>query len=169
MDVSVLKEDQMKHVLWIFALLFCLSVLSGCGGSSNAATLPAEAQFVVLKEGYLTESGVHTKKQAKVISTQADYATELAIYTSVAPGPVDFTNGKVLLVDMGSRSSMGYSIRVASIDVADSWVVVNVELVKPGPQCIVGALLSNPYQFNFIPTMKEILLSENVVVTTCSP
>lgn len=157
----------MKHVLRITVLLVCLSAISGCGGSSTAATLPAEAQFVVLKEGPLPDGGVFTKKQAKVISTQADYAAELITYTSVAPGLVDFTKGKVLLVDMGSRSSGGYSIRVASIDVADSWVVANVELVKPGPQCVTTTALTNPYQFTFIPTLKEILLSEKVVVTSC--
>ena len=158
----------MKRALCISVFLVCLSVLPGCGGGSNAATLPSpESQFVVLKEGTLPEGGVFTKKQAKVISTQADYAAELAIYTSVAPGSVDFTKGKVLLVDMGLRSSGGHSIRVASIDVADSWVVANVELVKPGLQCITTASLTNPYQFIFIPTLKEILLSEKVVVTIC--
>lgn len=158
----------MKRALWISVLLVSLSVLSGCGGGTNAATLPpAESQFVVLKEALLPEGGVFTKKQAKVIFTQADYAAELAIYTSLAPSSVDFSKGRVLLVDMGPRSSGGYSVRVASVDVADSWVVVNVELVTPGPQCIVTASLTNPYQFVFIPTLKEILLSEKMVVTSC--
>lgn len=158
----------MKRVLWIAVLLVCLSVLSGCGGGSIAATLPPpESQFVVLKESTLPEGGVMTKKQAKAISTQADYAAELAIYTSLAPVSVDFTKGRVLLVDMGPRSSGGYTVRVASVDVANSWVVANVELVSPGPQCAVTMSFTNPYQFVFIPTLKEILLSEKMVVTSC--
>jgi hypothetical protein len=110
------------------------------------------------KEGSLPDGGVLQKKQSKVISTQTDCAAELATYTSVAPGSVDFTKGKVLLVDMGSRSTGGYSIRVASIDVPDSCVVANVGLVELGPQCVTTTALTNPYQFTFIPTLKEILL-----------
>ena len=158
----------MKRVFCISVLSVCLSVLPGCGGASNAATLqPPQMQFIVLNQGTLPEGGVFTRKQAKVISTQADYAAELAIYTSAAPGAVDFTNGKVLLVDMGPRSSGGHAIRVASIDVADGWVVAHVELVKPGPQCGATMSLTNPYQFVFIPTLNEILLSEKVVVAVC--
>jgi len=157
----------MKHFLWLLVLAVCIPVLSSCGGESNAGASPPEAQFVVLNEGLFTESGITTKKQAKIISTQADYAAELVIYSSATPGPVDFTKGKILSVDMGPRNTGGYSIRVASADVADNWVVANVELVKPGPQCITTQAISNPYQFVFIPTLKEILLSERVVVINC--
>ena len=160
----------MKRALLISVLPVFLSILSGCGGGTNAATLPsAESQFVVLKEDWAlsTEGGVVTKKQAKVIFTQADYAAELATYTSAAPDSVDFSNGRVLLVDMGPRESGGYSVRVASVDVADSWVVVNVVLETPGSQCGTSAVLTNPYQFVLIPTLKEILLSEKMVVASC--
>lgn len=158
----------MKRALWISVFLVFLSVLSGCGGGTNASTLPPEeSQFVVLKEALSPDGSVFTKKQAKVIFTQADYEAELANYTNVAPDSFDFSKGRVLLVDMGPRSSGGYSVRIASVDVADSWVVVNVELVTPGPECIVTASLTNPYQFIFIPTLKEILLSEKMLITNC--
>ena len=157
----------MKHFLSVLVLLVCMSALSGCGGSANAVTSPPEAQFVVLNEGGAPAGGNFTKKQTKVISTQSDYASELVIYTSVIPGVVDFMKGKVLLVDMGPRASGGYSVRVASVDVAANWVVANIELVVPGPNCIVTAALTNPYQFVYIPTLKEILLSEKLVPTNC--
>jgi hypothetical protein len=162
-----LGEDQMKQFLWLFVSAVGMPALLSCGGASNAAGTSLEAQFAVLVEGGWPAGGVFTKKQAKVISTQNDYAAELVTYRNAVPASLDFTKGRVLLVDMGPRPSGGHGIRVASVDVADSWVIANVELVKPGPQCGVTAVVTNPYQFVFIPTLKEILLSEKVVVWNC--
>jgi hypothetical protein len=134
------------------------------GGPSASAPLP-ESQFVELNKGQITQNG--TKKQTKVISSQADYAAELAIYTSTPPTSVDFTNGRVLLVDMGGRSSSGYSIDVTSVDVTDNSVVANIRLIEPGPNCVVLTVMTNPYQFVFIPSLKEILVSERLEVTSC--
>ena len=158
----------MKHSVCLAVLGVCVQVLSGCSGESNAQSPSPESQFVQLNQGLRTENAVPTKTQTKVISTQADYAAELVNYTSATPASVDFTKGKILLVDMGPRPSSGYSIGVASVDVADAWVVANVELVKPGgPMCGVLTVETNPWQFVFIPTLKEILLSEKVVVHSC--
>ena len=164
---NMLWEDEMKRLLAFVAVLGCVPVLLNCGGESNAAVTPPEALFTVLAEGTLPQGGGYTKKQSKVISGQADYATELAVYSSATPASLDFVAGQVLLVDMGPRNTGGYSIRVTSVNVANDWVVANVELVKPGPQCIVTLALTNPYQFVYIPTRKEVLLSEVVRVTSC--
>ena len=153
----------MKNFLSLLLFLVWMSALSSCGGSANAVTSPPEAQFVVLNEG----SGSVTKKQSKVILNQIDYASELAVYTNATPGAVDFTKGKVLLLDMGPRNTGGYSIRLATVDVSANWVVANIELVVPGQNCIVIQATTNPYQFVYIPTQKEILLSEKQVISNC--
>jgi len=166
----------MKTPLLSTLLFGALLALANCGGGtggtgvtggpSASGPLP-ESQFVELNKGQSTVNGISTKKQTKVISSQADYAAELAIYTSVTPTSVDFTNGRVLLVDMGGRSSSGHSIDVTSVDVTDNSVVANIRLIKPGPSCMVLAVITNPYQFVFIPSLKEILVSERLEVTSC--
>ena len=157
----------MKKLLWSVIAFVSIPTLLGCAVELNLSEVPSGEKLFVLAEGRFPESGVFTKRQSKVISTQEEYATELAIYTETAPLKIDFKKGRVLLVDMGRRSSGGYTVRVASVVEKDNWVVANVELVMPGPNCIVTMALTNPYQFVFIPSLKEILLSEKWVVTEC--
>ncbi len=157
----------MKKILWSVFAFVAIPTLLGCAVVLNSSDVPSGEKIFVLAEGGFPEGGVFTSRQSKVISTQEEYATELAIYTKAAPVNIDFKKGKVLLVDMGRRSSGGYTVRVASVDETDNWVVVNVELVMPGPNCIVTMSLTNPYQFVFIPSLKEVLISEKLVVTEC--
>jgi hypothetical protein len=126
-----------------------------------------ESLYVVLNQGIYTDNGIGTKKQTKIISSQADYAMELLNYSSAKPASVDFDKGRVLLVDMGVRNTGGYSVGVASVDVAENWVVANVGLVRPGSGCVVTQAPSNPWQFVFIPSRKEILVSESLKITNC--
>jgi hypothetical protein len=157
----------MKQTRSFLLLAAFIPSLLGCTGESSAQSPSPESQFVELNKGQVTENNNSTKKQTKIISSQTDYAAELAIYTSASPESVDFTNGRVLLVDMGGRSSSGYSISVTSVDVTDNSVVANVRLVKPGPSCLVLAVMTNPYQFVFIPSLKEILISEGLNLANC--
>ena len=158
----------MKPIRMMKMLSLALSFGYVSAGSSLAAPISAaESRFVVLKEGNAPESGLFTRKQTKVIQTQADYKAELSRYTSAAPGTVDFSKGRVVLIDMGPRQSGGFSLKVAAVNISPNAVTVNLELIVPGPQCMVTAALTNPYQFIFIPTQKEILVSEKLVAATC--
>ena len=157
----------MKHALSSVVLSVSLSALLGCAGDSSAQSASAESLYVVLNQGIYTDNGIGTKKQTKIISSQADYAMELVNYSSAAPASVDFDKGRVLLVDMGVRNTGGYSVGVISVDVTDNWVVANVGLVRPGSGCMVTPASSNPWQFVFIPSRKEILVSESLKITSC--
>ena len=159
----------MKQILSLLVLAVFVSDLLGCAGESSAvSSLPLPgSQYVVLNEGQSTVDGISTKKQTKVIWSQVDYAAELATYTSATPTSVDFTTGGVLLVDMGWRNTGGYSIGVTSVDVTDNSVVANIRLIKPASTCPVAQVITNPYQFVFIPHLKEILVSERVEIINC--
>jgi hypothetical protein len=157
----------MKQILSLLMLVVLMAVLWGCTRESSAEDPLPESQYVELNRGEYTLNGISTKKQTKIISSQIDYAAELANYTSTTPTSVDFTKGKVLLIDMGGRNTGGYSIGVTSVNVADNWVVTNIRLVKPGQGCIVTQALTNPYQFVFIPSLKEILVSESMEIINC--
>jgi hypothetical protein len=113
----------MKHALSSMVVSVCLSALLGCAGDSSAESPSVESLYVVLNQGIYTDNGIGTRKQTKIISSQADYAMELLNYSSAKPASVDFDKGRVLLVDMGVRNTGGYSVGVASVDVAENWVV----------------------------------------------
>jgi len=157
----------MKRVPSLLVLAVFSWALSGCTRESSAQSPPPESQFVVLNQGAVPQNGLSTKKQTKVLSSLAEYAAELATYTNDPPLAIDFTPGKYLLVDMGGRSGGGYSIGVTSVDVADDSVRANVKLTKPGPTCVLLPVITNPYQFIFIPSLKEVLVSERVEIVNC--
>jgi PrcB C-terminal len=157
----------MKKILCFLFFAIFISGLSGCSGESKAQISPPESQFVVLNTGGTPENGKFTKKQTKTISSPEDYAAELAIYTDAAPAQLDFTKGRVLLTDMGGRNTGGHAIGVMSVDITDNSAIANITLVIPGPGCVVTLALTNPYQFVFIPSLKEILVSEKLEVRNC--
>jgi hypothetical protein len=157
----------MDKLLSLTAFLLTGIVLSGCVFDSNAASTTPEADFYEIHHGLYTESGTYTNKQSQVFVDQAGYSSELATYTSATPELIDFTNARVLLVDMGQRNTGGYAIAVTSVDVFNDYVTANVVLTKPGTNCMVTQALTNPYQFVVIPTTKEVLISESIVVNNC--
>lgn len=151
---------------WAFAVLIC-GVVGGAGESMAQSV--SELPFVELNRGFFAQNGRVTKKQTKVISSQEEYAAELAVYSSRAPATVDFAAGRVLLVDMGRRNTGGYSIVVTSVSSGRNSVVANIQLTKPGESCITTQAITNPYQFVFIPSLEEILVSETVKIARCYP
>jgi len=155
----------MKRVSSLLLLVALGPAFSGCTKESSAFTLVSESVFTVANQG--TVALTPTPKQTKVLSTLQDYSAELAKYTNDPPLAIDFTPGRYLLVDMGQRSSSGYSIGVTSVDVGDNSVTANVKLSKPGANCVVLTVVTNPYQFVFIPSAKEILVSERVEIVNC--
>jgi hypothetical protein len=158
----------MKKFQSFFVSVVLLSVVLVSTGDTSAESVLPGPLFVVLNSGQYTQTGITTKKQAKVITSQIDYATELANYTYTAPTLVDFTRGKVLLVDMGVRNTGGYSIGVTSVSARENSVRANVLLVKPGPGCIVTQAITNPYQFVYISSTKEILITESLQIKDCT-
>lgn len=123
------------------------------------------ANFVVLHHGY--DSLTFTKRQTKVITSQQEYAETLAAYSTQEPQQLDFTAGRVLLVDMGRRPTGGFSIEVTAAEPTKASMRVEVQLTKPGPACAVISSLTNPYQFVYVATKKEILISESLATLDC--
>lgn len=153
-------------------LMLLLSVLglgvAGCVSVSSADTPAPGSEFFELYSGQYTDSGSFTSKTTRIVTSQGEFETELARYTSAAPVLVDFAAGKVLLVDMGERSSGGHAIGVVSVAVQPDYVVARVRLTKPGPGCVVTTALTNPWQFVQILTDREVLVEEELVVTDCA-
>lgn len=153
----------MKRLFHILALAVPLMAFMAGAEEIGAQTT---MNFVVLHQGDTALN--FTKKQLRVITSQQEYAATLADYSSEAPQQLDFNAGRVLLVDMGQRATGGFTIEVKSVGQQKrSAVIANVQLTKPGSTCLVTQALTNPYQFVYIPTRKEILVSERLSIFEC--
>lgn len=155
------------RIIFLPLLLGVAFSLSGCADDVITEDPLSESEFSELQSGLHTDSDTYTQKQSKVIVSQKDYDKELLVYTSASPESIDFVTGKVLLIDMGKRNTGGYSIKVTSIGVSENYVIAHVNLMKPGQNCLVTDALTNPYQFVFIPTQKEVLITERITLEEC--
>lgn len=90
---------------------------------------------------------------------------------STEPQPVAltyFAAGKVLLLDPGYINTAGYEMDVQSVDVFTDYVRVNVVTRKPGSACAVAALGKGRYMFVYVPTKKDVLISESIETRDCA-
>lgn len=159
----------MKKVVLTLVFSSVALGLAGCLSSSNAETSSQEPAASQVQAGGDTLSGVYTRKQTKILIDQYSYETELANYTDETPEKLDFSKGKVLLVDMGPRNTGGYSIKVTSTEEHEDYLMASVTLTIPGNGCVATQALTNPYQFLYIPVLKEILITEKLEVVNCQP
>lgn len=140
--------------------------LFGCLPENDSSS-GIELEFLELNVGGGNIFGTYTRKQSIIIASQEEYNNELAKHTDQKPTIADYSIGKTLYIDMGPRNSGGYSIVVNKVLGFDEYVVAEVTLSKPGKDCIVTQAFTNPYQFVFIKTQKDILLNEKIVSMDC--
>jgi len=157
----------MMKILLLVALFVLTLNLHGCGsGDEEGSSLP-ELEFSILNSNLFIENGMFTSKGSKVITSQSEYETELMVYSSETADTLDFSEGQVLLVDMGLRSTGGHSIDVINITVHSNHVVATVVLSMPGANCLITPANTNPYQFVWVPNQSEILITEKLVTVDC--
>lgn len=156
----------MRVIKYCFVSATFTAVLSMVGNVASAQTPSPESQFVVLHSGL---DGSSPRKRTKLIVGQTEYAAELAARTNGTgtPAIINFSVGRIVLMDMGSRTTAGYSVALTSIDVSTNFVVANIRLSKPGSNCSQATITSSPYQFVYIPTLKEILFREIITAVNC--
>ncbi|MEN8149917.1 MAG: protease complex subunit PrcB family protein [Planctomycetota bacterium] len=95
--------------------------------------------------------------QAMVLRTEQAYSTEfrrrfpppppgmgMPIYS---PPPVDFTMEMVVLIDLGSRSTGGYTVGVSRAVENGTGLLVYWQETRPGANCAVTMAITNPFVF----------------------
>lgn len=170
------KNTSTKKPLGIATLLVALSCLQGCGSSEAAEDVFPTAPSVLLHSGHdrspadgsLLDLDMAVGSSHRVIESQAVYEQMLRLYTREAPAAVDFAQAKVLLVDLGTRSSGGHTVEVTSVTDHISHVVAHVLYKRAGSKCMVTDAITNPFQFVQIRTTKEVLIQEELQVKDCA-
>jgi len=148
----------MRRPIYLLTFAGCLLLLFTLTKGVDAQS---SINIVVLHQGDYADQ--LTRKQIRVITSAGEYAAALSTYTAEAPQPVDFTVGQVLLVDMGPRPSAVFSIQTILLDEQIKGAVrIGVQINKPGRNCATATVITNPYQFVYIPTKREILVAETL-------
>lgn len=150
---------------WTFSALFAIT---GCMQDSNAESVVAEGSFMVLQSSPVQTGGRTSTKQFKILTDQTSYENELALYSTETASNPDFSEGRVLLLDMGPRRAGGRSIKVTKTEVLVDQLRVSVLTRVPDTNCIVTQAQENPFQFVYVLTTKEIVISETRETYTCN-
>ena len=157
----------MKKILMISGMLSVSLFIHGCGSDTRAQEQVAEISYSVIHSDYYTSNGELTNKGSRVFSHQEGYFNELVKYSNDESSAIDFSSSRVLLIDMGPRSTGGFSIEVGEIRDHDEYIKVEVTLLKPGNNCMVAQAITNPYQFLKLVTSKEVLINEELRTIDC--
>ena len=159
----------MKTIMSTSVLVAIFSIVAACNSDSqeDSNVISDELNIVVLHGGSYLSNGDFTSKSTKIIQSQESYELLLPTYSSDTSKVLNFSEGSVLLVDMGQRNTGGYKIEVSSAIKHNEHIQVNVLLSEPGANCAVDTALTNPYQLVWIPSIHEQLIQENIQETTC--
>lgn len=113
----------------------------------------------------------------KIIGNQENweshfYATTAAITYPESMAPVapvlDFKKFQVISGGLGMRSSGGYYIAIESVHELENAMFIHVLDVRPGPECVVPAALTNPsITFLVKKTDKPIKFTVSKLINQC--
>ena len=158
----------MKSIFYSM-LIPALFSISACDSSSNneGDLGLSDLSVSVLHEGQSLNDGSFTSKSSQSIRSQEKYESLLLSYSQDSPEVLSFSEGSLLLVDMGQKNTGGYRIEVESATENDTHVAVSVLLSGAGANCNVIQALTNPYQFVWITSDKELIINESVNTYTC--
>ena len=150
-------------------MILILSCLPGCLSDTNAGTPIPTVPFSVIVSGDNPISGVAKNRKLEVFKDQASLNARLDEYVRfVTEYTVDFSTKRVVLLDLGQRNTGGYSIATSEIQEFNDHVIVQVTVTKPGSTCAVTQAFTSPFEFIEVQSTKEILFTEQLVITNCS-
>jgi hypothetical protein len=144
--------------------------LSGCNSEAsepvNVQKTAGNITFEVLHQGrnsdglVFSSEGTESLRYAKVLHNQLAYEQELAKYPDEQPVALNFSESRLVAINMGLQESSGYSVSVSSVVEFDRYVLVSLLHNVPNDNCVVLTVLTQPYLFVLVGTNKKILFSE---------
>lgn len=159
--------------------LGCVAItLSGCGGDwgpekdgdgfGDDQAVVSDVAIQILHQSTALESGLEHTKQIRFFGQQVDYEDELINYTSDDAAIVDFDQNQVVLLDMGTRSIVGYQVELVAAYKEENIVTLDVSYTTPGNGCGDSSTDYTPYLFARVETTAEIVVEESAIETNCN-
>ena len=164
-------NKNMKYLLVVPVLLL---LLSACDSTKTTTENIIETELLISSDAdyFITFSAegkeVYTadvNKTIKLLTTQASYNEAVIKYEpKIKVDDLNFSSGNVLLIDMGKKGAEGYIISTKVVEI-ESYLLVNIEYCTPH---YLANAESRPHQFIWIPSKKEIEISEtNIEKLSC--
>ena len=148
----------MNKIILLGGILSASLLVNGCGSDASADN---ELYSVIHDEDFIA-NGSFTSKGLKIFDDQGSYANEVLKYLGEDPTPIDFEQGRVMLIDMGLRNTGGYSFEITNSVESDSYVTITVVYSIPSEDCGSVQVLTNPFKFVEFYSNKEILIQEEL-------
>ncbi len=139
--------------------------LQGCNSAKAESPIPS-MEYEVIHESDYNEYADTTNKSTIVLSSQYEYQNELLKRTSEASKTINFETETVLLIDMGTQNSGGYSMSTELIDKGD-YINANITYVFPGDSCSTDQAITNPFKFIKVNSKQYIIVTEELTYSSC--
>jgi len=152
----------------VMAAIVVIVRLPGRGEAQVASPSIAERMpSVVVPFDEIAQGSKSTiTKRVNYIVTSSDQMDKLwkMLDAKGAPPSVDFTVESVIAVFAGQKPTAGYSIRVFTIEDANTRLV-SVALAKPDKNCAVAQSITTPYQLVKVSASSLLLAHEDTSTT----
>jgi len=162
----------------VVGLAAVAALLAGCGaefgpeddGDGFGSSYRDESEsvsFATLHQSSYIDSGLQHERAFRIFSDQESYEDELVNYTSDQAQTVDFSTNQVVLFDMGTRDSTGYSISLTDATEESDVVTLEIKYVRPAADCSVTTVETNPWVVFRIESLNEIVVQETLSELDC--
>ncbi len=153
----------MKRLLILVPFIF---QIQGCNDVNAISPIPA-IEYEILHEAHYNEYADSTSKGFLVIKSQTEYENELLKRTSETVEAVNFEEETIVLIDMGTRNTGGYTIDIQSFTEENDYIRAKVLLTLPGENCVTTQAITNPFKLIMLKTKKDILVTEELSISSC--
>jgi len=158
----------LRNAFYAFALAVFSMALAACVKESTANPPDQNPLIAQLASGEQTLSGRPERRKIEVFEDQASFNAELYKYIlPIREESIDFSSKRVVHASLGARPSGGYSIAVESATEHDSYTKVVIRIRKPGPNCVVTQVVTSPWTFAVINSVKMLAFEEVVHTIAC--
>ena len=157
---------KLTNTLFVVLIIFCLA---GCLSDTNAETPTQDVPFSEIVSGQNPVSVVYENRKIEVFKDQASLNARLAAYVQLTQEhTVDFSKKRAVLINLGQRSTGGYSVATSGIQEFSEHIMAFITITKPGSNCAVTQSFTSPFQFIEVQSTREIVFAEQLVVSDCN-
>ncbi|MDH5711980.1 MAG: protease complex subunit PrcB family protein [Gammaproteobacteria bacterium] len=151
------------------SIIFTSVFLSGCLPDSNAETPVPTVPFSVIASGDYPASGSFENRKLEVFRNQASLDASLATYAQLSqPYIVDFSTSQAILINVGQRTSGGYSVKTDVVQEFSDHIKVFTTLTKPGNGCLTTLALTYPFEIIEVQSTKEVIFEQQLIMYNCN-
>lgn len=167
----VMKKDThlvLGMVLVAAAIVVIVRLPAQGGGSASPVEAGDPVQTVAVPFATLAQgSQSNILARTNYLITSSDELTELwkIIDAATPPPEIDFEKNAVIAVFAGQQPTAGYAIAVSKV-VDSGSRTVSVTLTKPDNTCMVGQVLTAPYEVAVVPATTLPFAHEDASITT---